>query len=355
MLIVIKKGILKCSTKYKRETLMEYFIRSKSLILLVVVCSLLFVSCESNVEEKVQGIKLDEGAIIQNDSGELSNFNILDGSYSKVESDKVVGIYNSKCECYISSKDGEYIYYNNGVEKKINSVDVGATNLKMSNEGSYLSYFTKEDGMFELKLKSLKDDSDVEFDSNVYISSTYMDWIDDENIVYYGISNERINGIFIYNLKSKKESLFYKLDNGIIQYLKTVDSGLICIQETIDNGRMLKLIGKDGQDVDILSKEVMQIKDIIQVNEDYYFMGKVIGGIESVYKLSNKKVKRIVFDFPAVIDFNKGLSKDKEDNILFVGQSSKNAALQEIYKVSSKGTISKVKDSKKEYSFVRYQ
>lgn len=334
---------------------MEYFIRSKILILLAVVCSLLFVSCESNVEEKVQGIKLDEGAIIQNDSGELSNFNILDGSYSKVESDKVVGIYNSEYECYISTKDGEYIYYNKGVEKKINNMNVDATNLKMSSEGSYLSYFTKEDGMFELKLKSLKDDSDVEFNSNVYISSTYMDWIDDENIVYYGISEERVNGIFIYNLKDKKESLFYKLDNGIIQYLKSIDSGLICIQETIDNGRKLKLIDREGKDLDILSKEVMQIKDIIKVNDDYYFMGKVIGGIESIYKISDNNIKRVVFDFPAVIDFSKGLSKDKENNILFVGQSSKNSALQEIYKVNSKGTISKVKDSKKEYSFVKYQ
>ncbi|MBE6047289.1 MAG: hypothetical protein E7213_02580 [Clostridium sp.] len=334
---------------------MEYFIRNKILILLVSVCSLLFVSCESNVEEKVQGVDIKEGAIIQNDSGEFSNFNLLDGSYSKVESDKVVGIYNSRNESYISTKDKEYFYYNNGVENKINGVSIDSTNLKMSRDGSYISYFTKEDGMFELKLRSLKDDCEVEFNSNVYISSTYMDWIDDENIVYYGINDEKVNGIFIYNLKNKEENLFYKLDNGIIQYLKSIDTGLICIQETVDNGRILRLIDRNGEMVQILSKDVMKIKDILSIGDKYYFLGKINGGIESIYKIENNKLKRVVFDFPAHIDLDKGLSKDEDGNLLFIGGSDKNSSFEEIYKINAKGTISKIKDSAREYSFVNYQ
>ena len=150
--------------------------------------------------------------------------------------------------------------------------------------------------------------------------------------------------------------MFYKLDNGIIQYLKSIDNGLICIQETIDNGRNLRLIDKEGNDIDILSKEVMQMKDIIKVNDEYYFIGKINGGIESIYKIgSDSKIKRVVFDFPAIIDFSKGLARDKDGNVLFIGKASKSSGLEEIYTVNSKGTISKVKDSKKEYSFVDYQ
>lgn len=334
---------------------MNCFVRNKFLSFSVVMCSLLFVSCEGNVEEKVQGIGLDRGAVIQNDSGQLSNFNLLNGSYSKVESDKVVGIYNSESGNYISTKDGEYLYYYNGVEKKLEDIDLEATNLKLSKKGNYLSYFTKEDGIFELKLRSLKDNSEVQFESKVYISSTYMDWLDDENIVYYGISEEQVNGIFIYNLEEKKESLFYKLDNGIIQYLNAMDTGVICIQETVDNERILRIIDNEGINSEVLSKEIMQIKDIEQIGDDYYFLGKVNGEPESIYRISNNKIKRMVFDFPALIDVEKGLSKDAEDNILFIGKSTKNSSEEEVYKISPKGSISKVKDSAKEYSFVNYQ
>lgn len=334
---------------------MDCFVRNKFSIFSVVMCSLLFVSCESNVEEKIQGIKLDTGAVIQNDSGELSNFNLLEGTYSKVDNNKVVGVYNSESGNYVFIKDGEYFYHYNGVEKKLDGLHESATNLKLSKNGSYLSYFTKENGILELKLKSLNDNSEIQFDSNVCISSTFMDWIDDENIVYYGISDEKVNGIFIYNVKEKKEKLFYKLDNGIIQYLKAMNEGVVCIQETVNNERILRMIYRDGSGSTIISEEVTHIKDIEKIGDDYFFIGKIAGETESIYKISNGKIKRLVFDFPAFIDIDKGLSKDEEGNILFIGKNDRGKDTEEIYKVTSKGTISKIKNEAKDYSFVDYQ
>ena len=134
-----------------------------------------------------------------------------------------------------------------------------------------------------------------------------------------------------------------------------MDTGVICIQETVDNERILRIIDNEGINSEVLSKEIMQIKDIEQIGDDYYFLGKVNGEPESIYRISNNKIKRMVFDFPALIDVEKGLSKDAEDNILFIGKSTKNSSEEEVYKISPKGSISKVKDSAKEYSFVNYQ
>lgn len=334
---------------------MYCFVRNKFLVFIFIICSLLFVSCESKVEEKVEGIKLDTGAIIQNDSGELANFNLLDGSYRKLDNSEIVGVYNSKSGNYISMKDGGYYYFYDGTEKELEDVDASSVNLKLSKSGDYISYFVNDNGILELKLKSLKDNSNIEFNSNVYISSTLMDWIDDENIVYYGISKDKVNGIFIYNVKTKEEKVFYKLGNGIIQFIKTIDDGVLCIQETVDGNKLLKIVSKDGSSEKIISKNISQIVDIKMKGNDYYFVGKVSGEAESIYKLSNNQVKRLVFNFPQVIDFNKGISMDSEGNILFIGKSKKDINGEEIYKINDKGTISKIKDTAKEYTFVNFQ
>ncbi|SFU28575.1 hypothetical protein SAMN04487886_100150 [Clostridium sp. DSM 8431] len=333
---------------------MKCFVGNKLLVFIVSMCFVLFVSCESDIKEKVEGIKLSTGAVIQNDSGELSNFNLLDGNYTKIDNSEVVGVYNSKSGNYVGIKDGEYEYFYDGIIRKLENIDINSTDLKLSKSGDYLSYFENEDGVLELKLKSLKDDSNIEFNSHVYISSTLMDWIDNENIVYYGISEEKVNGIFIYNVSTKEEKLLYELNNGIIQFVKTIDDGVLCIQETVDGKKLLKVIEQDGKSEKIISEKVTQIIDIIMKDNEYYFIGKVLGEAESIYKLSNNQLKRMVFDFPKVIDFNKGLSVDSEGDILFIGKNNIKDTGEEIYKVNSKGTISKIKDKAKEYTFVDF-
>ena len=150
----------------------------------------------------------------------------------------------------------------------------------------------------------------------------YLEWIDESHVVYYGISEEGINGIFIYDVNNKSEKLFYQLEGGIIQFLKSVDTGEICVQQTLENKRLIRLIDKDGNDKGILSEEFIIVKDVVYNGEDYYVLGKTSNNIPSIYKLKDGKTKRMIFDYPNEINMDKGLSVDEEGNILFIGKST---------------------------------
>lgn len=318
----------------------------------IIVYSLFLISCGKAEESAVDSIKLDSGAIIEKVDDNFRNCNLINEKYDPIESENVIGLYDKETSRYISVNNEGYKFFNNGKINKIEGVTLDSISLKLSPKGKYLSYFKEEDGVNNLKIYNLEDKKEVTFNSKVFISSTFMDWLDEDSIVYYGISEDRVNGIFIYNLKTEKEEVFYKLTGGIVQYMKTLDNGLIYVHETVDNERTLKIIDKNASNENVLSKDVMWVQDIIKVDDSYYFLGKVKGNNEALYKISNGKSKRMVFDFPQEIDVQKGLAKTQKGEILFIGKSDKNKREEQIYKLTKEGSISLLKESSKEYSFV---
>ncbi|WP_143314375.1 hypothetical protein [Clostridium sp. HBUAS56017] len=349
------KKYIKCSINYAEGERMKGFKRAKYRAFIVVLCSLFLMSCESHVEKKVDGVKLEKGAIIQNEGGIYSNYNLHEGSFNKIENDEIISLFDSKSGNYITQKDGKYSSYYLGKVEELKGVKLEDIDLKLSPNGKYLSYFRKEENILKLNIISLKDGSLIEIKSNVAISDTYLDWVDEDTIIYYGISEDRVNGVFKYNVSDEKEDLFYKLDGGIVQFVKNIQTGVICIEETIDNVKVVKFLDKDGTEKGILPPDITYISDIITDGTDYYFLGKVKGNNNSLYRIHNNIIKRMVFDFPAKIDYDKGLSMDSKGNILFIGSSSKNSKNEEIYKVTKEGSISEAKASVKEYAFVKYQ
>ncbi|MDS0527317.1 hypothetical protein NNC19_16625 [Clostridium sp. SHJSY1] len=334
---------------------MKGFRSAKYKVFAVVLGSLFLISCKSsNEEKKIDGVKIEKGAIIQNENGTYSNYDLQDGKYQKLESDELVSLYDSASGNYITQKDGKFNSFYLGNIKELKDVSLDDIDLKLSPNGNYLSYFRKEEGILNLKIISLKDGTSVEFNSKVAISDTYMDWIDEDTIAYYGISDDRVNGIFKYNLKEKKEDIFYKLDGGVIQFIKNVSSGVICIQETLDNKKIVKLLDRNGEEKEFLPSTITFVSDIVTDGECYYFIGKVKDNNVSLYKVSKGDVKRKVFDFPVEIDENKGLDMDSEGNVLFIGKSIANSKCEEVYKLSKDGSISKIKDSLDEYGFVKH-
>ncbi len=73
---------------------------------------------------------------------------------------------------------------------------------------------------------------------------------------------------------------------------------------------------------------------------------------ESLYRINENKVQRLVFDFPSMVEADKGLSVDENGEILFIGKddSSKNKA---VYSCSEDKTISLVSDKASDYNFIR--
>lgn len=293
----------------------EFKILLSSLFLLLIIS---IVGCEKNelIIEERNVIDIFNGAIVVEKNNEYKIYNKLDDKYEKVDTDYLISSYNLKSKNFIFNKDGIMKINYNG--KEINIEDDGnVVSPKLSVMGEYLLYFIKNDYL-ELKIKSLDKNEYIDFKSNVMISGDLIEWLNEDTIIYYGIDNNKNNGIFLYNLKEKEEKLIYKLDNGFVEYMKVFDDLTIFIQSNFSKERSIKIINENGELIEEL-KDAKDINDIEYTKDGVFILGKFKDNNYSIYKYQNQSLKRIVYDFPKIINLEKGLSKDKDGNILFVG------------------------------------
>ena len=97
--------------------------RAKYMIFGIVFSSLLLISCGNHEEDKIDGVKLNKGAIIQNDDGSYKNYNLQDGKYNKIESEETIRLYDNIDGNYVSEKNGKYFCFYNGKIKELDSIE----------------------------------------------------------------------------------------------------------------------------------------------------------------------------------------------------------------------------------------
>lgn len=296
----------------------------------------------------VEAIKVQNGAVLLEENGKYNTLNFVDGRYSNLKNKDIVIEYNKESGTYIFMRDGKHYIYYNGREKEI--TDVNYNFIKISPDGNYVSYMIYDNG-YKLKVLSLKDNKEININSKVAISGELYDFIDKDNIVYYGVSSDEVNGIFTFNLKTNKEELLYKLNSGYAEFLKGENNEVIILQQTADNKRILKRISKENKSIENISNKFEDVKDIIKVSGTYYVLGTVINDSPSVYKINKGKVQRLVYSFPSSIDLKKGLSIDSNGNILFIGSNS-NENNQEVFSYKDE-SISIVSNKEGKYDFIK--
>ena len=318
------------------------------------VFSLFFLGCGS--EEQLsnpnipENVELNSGAVLKSENGEYNLYDYSD-KYIKSETNKLVLTYDKSSSSYVYRDKNDIFAVHDNKEYKINDSDF--VKIKLSPGGDYISYFINDNGM-KLKVVNLKDDKDMEIESHVSISGTIYDWYDNRSLVYYGISDQGINGIFVYNIEENKEELLYKLKEGYLAYLKGSIDNILFLQLDFNNERQLILLNKDTKEIEILNDNIKEIKDVISQDDGIYFLGKVKDNVESLYKISNDTTKRVVYDFPLVIDGEKGIQTDEDGNILFIGSNNRSGNKEQIYKYSKDGSISSISDEATDYAFVDY-
>ncbi|MGN0144847.1 MAG: hypothetical protein ACI398_07680 [Clostridium sp.] len=332
-------------TKFKRKYL--YAIAFSVFSLFALGCSSAKEIAELNVAEDIE---LNPGAVLKSENGSYSLYDYND-KYIKHEPDKVVLTYDKNSGSYIYRDNNDTFAVYDHKQSKIENEDY--IKLKLSPGGEYYSYFVEDNGM-KLKVFKLKDNEELEINSNVSISGIIYDWYDNNSIIYYGVSDDGINGIFINNMKENKEELLYKIKEGYVAYLKATINNILLFQLDFENKRQLLMIDKSTKNVEVLNNDVEEIKDAVALNDDIFFVGRIKDNVNSIYKITNGDTKRVVYDFPAIIDMEKGIKIDKNGNILFVGSNEINGSTEQLYKYSSDGSISSISDKSSDYAFVDY-
>ena len=307
---------------------------------------------DESSNEAAERITLNSGAVLKSEEGSYRIYNYENGKYSKINVENVVLAYDKESSNYIGTDDlGEY-FVSNGKRYEINYKNISG--LKLSQGGEYISYFVQDNGL-KLKIYNTSNNEEQKIDSNVTISGTLYDWYNNDTIVYYGVSDDGINGLFIYNLKDNKEELLYKINEGFLAYLKGTQNDVLFLQITLENKRKVMVIDKNTKDVKTISVGMDEIKDIVKSNDKYYAIGKGKDNVESLYELKSNSVKRLVYDFPAIIKIEKGLSLGDNGEILFIGSKDSNVLEEQVYKCSSDGTISLVQNMGTDCIFIDYK
>ncbi|MBU3134995.1 hypothetical protein KPL39_01810 [Clostridium gasigenes] len=321
-------------------------INSKYVLLISsMLSSWLFINgCSNTLEAPSEKIILQKGAIAREENGNHTNYNLTEGKYNKLEIDKAVAAYDIISGNYIYEKEGNAFIHYKDEDMKI--LDKNIINPKLSSGGDYYSYF-KKDKYMQLVVKSLKDNKEIEINTNVAISGNLMDW--SNNIIYYGIDENKTNGIFSYNISNGKEELIYKLESGYLEFLKASKDGIVFLQGSLSGKKILKSIDKE-KNIKIITDEIVELRDIEISEKGIFILGKMKNDNQSIYEVKDGKVNRLIYDFPNIINLKKGLSSDEVGNVLFIG-STDSGEKENIY-IYEDGYVKVLTNDNLKYYFV---
>ncbi|AOR23927.1 hypothetical protein [Clostridium taeniosporum] len=327
--------------------------KKKISILVFIVLPLLMLGCSPKNEQPIsvaEEVEINQGAILKYQEHKYNLYNYKEDKYNLCNSNEAIVDYDKPSSNYIYVEDEKYYIVHNGEKSEVK--DPKFTDIKISPNGKYISYFIEEEGL-RLKVFETSKNKEIKIKSKVSISGVLYDWYDENSILYYGVSDDGINGIFIYNLNNNEEQLIYKIDEGYLGFIKSLKENVVFLQIDFNNNKEIVMFNKSNKQATLLTDQIESLYDVVIKGDEIYFVGKLYNDKESLYKIYKNKVKRIVYDFPSIVEVNKGISISENGDILFIGKdtNSKNKA---VYSCSADNTISLVSDKADDYYFIKF-
>lgn len=330
-------------------------VKKKKFKIVVIVISIIILICgcaekenESKTEIEKERITLTKGSYrsVEDEINSIYSFND-ESNYEKVDTEELVIFYNSESGNYIFIKDEDVFVNYQGKNIKVDDKKIKAP--KLSNDGKYLFYFC-DNGILEPKVIDLENEIEVIIDNRAIISGQFVDWVADNRLIYYGIRNEdKKSGIFTYDLVNRNEELVYEINKGYVSFLKAIDDEVVFIEDNMENRKILISLEKDNSFKEITEK-IIDIKDIIKIDKKIYILGKVKDDVYSIYEILDSGLHRVVYDFPLMINLEKGLSVSPKGELLFMG-SNDDYNEQNIYSYYN-GEVKLISTKEGKYTFI---
>lgn len=116
-----------------------------------------------------------------------------------------------------------------------------AKDLQLSSNGKRIAYrsFKNEslDSAEGLSLYNIEENKKINIKSQVLVSGNLYEWIDDDNIIYYGVK-DNISAIFKYNVNNDKEETYMENIRGYCMYFKSFEEGILILSRTKDDDNL---------------------------------------------------------------------------------------------------------------------
>lgn len=332
-------------------------------ILLAVTCSI-FVGCRTKKETAAEEIKLPSinysPAAMEMNDGEMKLYKLEGNKVLKMGSTKDVSeaVYNLKSGVTVfvhalqmgnELEKNEIVIEKNGKQQMVKNF-YHAENIKLSPDGTKLVFRIFEKDSYEsakgLVVYDIDKNQVIDAKMQVLVSGSLFEWLDDNNLVYYGVKEQQKGSAGIYKLQlsnMNESALVDEKMEGYCTGLQVADKGLIFLTKKDEASKMFYYSIQDGKSF-MITENVTEISKgaYDPADQNYYMLaqGKDEANALFTMNLKSKKVQRITFDFPKEANPAGGLGIDNSGNVYFSGSEGKAQVAGDIfyYDVKSKST-----------------
>ncbi|NEZ46332.1 hypothetical protein FDF74_03785 [Clostridium niameyense] len=263
--------------------------------------------------------------------------NIMDGKYNLQKSIYVYLNYVSKGKELDKSK----ISIIKDKTLRVLEDFYNASDIRLSPKASKLAYRTfKEDSLNSaqgMKMYDIENNKEIKLNSKVLISGNLFQWLNEDEIIYYGMIPEEKGSskIYKYNFREKKEEPYVGDIKGYCSYIVPVKDDVVFISRDNDKSN-LYYYKKTTNEFIKISDSIDQAYDYtIDKNHNIYFIANdYIEQKKSLYCISykDKVLKRLTYDFPTEVNVKGGISTDEKGNVYFIGSNNdRNSSSDGVY------------------------
>lgn len=330
------------------------------------------VGCKSHITsegEKVDIPNFTKVIALRREKDSSNIYNVENGDINKsMETKDVIDVkYNNKNKTYIFTnfiEKGNELNKNkltiikNG-EQTILDKFYSASDIDISTDGNKIAYRSfKEDSLQSaegMKIYDLENKKEIKIKSDVLVSGNVFRWLNENEILYYGINSEKDNKakIYKYNVKENKEEVYVDSIEGICTYFMTNGEDVLLLSRQGDKYN-LSYYNKKDNTFKKISEEISIIYKGTRSTKNMYFLGKNdLENKDYLYKIDGNTLNltKLTYDFPAKIDINGGIVSDENGNVYFCGyENIKDQPLNEIYTYKEKeDTVEILSDEENSY------
>ncbi|EJO5346966.1 hypothetical protein NRP93_001032 [Clostridium botulinum] len=339
---------------------------------IIIILIIVLGGCKSgkiSKEPKVNIPRFTEVITLKKEKDSLDIYNIQHGDINKtMESKDVTAVkYNNRNSIYVFTniiEKGKELNKNkitiikNG-KKIILDNFYSASDIDISKDGNKIAYRSfKEDSLESaqgMKIYDIENKKEIKIKSQVLVSGNLFKWLNNDEILYYGINSEKDNRakIYKYNVKENKEQVYVDNIKGISTYFMINGENVLLLNRQGDKYN-ISYYDKKHNSFKKISEEVNLIYKGTISKDNMYFLGKNdLENKDYLYKIDGDllNLTKLTYDFPAKVDINGGISSDKNGNIYFTGYDKlEEQLLNEIYIYKEKdNTVEIISDEKNSY------
>lgn len=219
--------------------------------------------------------------------------------------------------------------------------DFSYEDLRLSNSGDYIAFrsFSSDDitSAKGLQVYNIKTRKQINFDKKIFVSGNLYQWDDKDTLFYYGIDISKRSYGKIYSSeveKSQNKVVFDKFNGYCTFFSRFISGDMLYIENDSEKYNMYYYDSKKDNKIPIATTvENIYNYTLDNKNNILYFIGDDGSSSPALYSfnINTKKIDKLTYDFPNVVDKNGGIAVNNLGYVYFCGNDTLDVDKNKIY------------------------